>query len=182
MEIDGASIGFNLTSKNGDHNVGSVSIIDSVFRNTDVAMLVLNTNQTGNGTTGLTLDNVMFDNVKTWIRQQDKKSVIHDSAVPGGQKLVDTWTMGHMYADHTLDSRADLESQTPRVDSLLGDNPLKLPKRPFFERAKPQYENASPTDFIHVKDSCKGERGIPVASKWRAMASSTVEANQCGTF
>jgi len=155
--IEDAAIGFNLTSGQGDGFVGSVTVIDSLFKNTNVAMLVANTNKSSIGSTAITLDNVVFDNVPTWLRQKDAEGGAKDSNLSGGKKLVDSLTVGRVYSDATLDSSTLQESSTFRAESLLGKNPLNLPKSPYFERPKPQYENAQPGDFVHVKDSCKGE-------------------------
>jgi len=154
IEIENAKVGFNLTS--GDGHVGSITVVDSTFKNVDIAILVADTNATKVGTTSLALDNVLFNGVTSWLRNQDGKGS-KDSKFPNSVTAVESLTVGRVYSDTTLDKENVKESKTTRVKSLLGTaNPLKLPKNPYAERQKPQYEAFQASNFVHVKDTCKG--------------------------
>ncbi len=60
-----------------------------------------------------------------------------------------------------------------RIDGLVETkNPWGLPKKPYAERAKPQYESSHASDFVYAKDLGKGlfrashpSRGYEVADE-----------------
>jgi hypothetical protein len=108
------------------------------------------------GATGIILDNVAFENVKTKIQQQDDKGSKNDPL--SGKSSVNTWTYGATYEDGVLKAELATDANYERQASLLGAGGAKgLPKQPYFERVKPQYADASPSDFAHSRDKCKGE-------------------------
>jgi len=158
IKIENSHIGFNLTNGNGDGHVGSITVVDSVFKNCDMAMLVANTNATSTGRTSLSLDNVLFDGVATWLREQSGKGSPKENKFSSNRKAVDMLTVGRTYQDAKLEEEQKIrEFSSQRVKGLLGSrNPWDLPKQPYAERPKPQYEGFSVGDFVHVKDSCKG--------------------------
>jgi len=81
----------------------------------------------------------------------------HHSKFPNSVTAVESLTVGRVYSDTTLDKENVKESKTTRVKSLLGTaNPLKLPKNPYAERQEPQYEAFQASNFVHIKDTCKG--------------------------
>lgn len=125
--------------------------------------MVANTNKTSNGSTSMTLDNVVFDEVKTWLLQ-DNDDGSKKGRVSRGKKKFDLLVVGRTYDEAKLGGKFGevTEATTFRPSGLTGDNPLGLPKKPFFERQKPQYEGSSPSDFVHAKNSCKGT-ALPVS-------------------
>ncbi|KAH8898657.1 pectin lyase-like protein [Thozetella sp. PMI_491] len=159
IRIENSHIGFNLTNGIGDGHVGSITVVDSVFKNCDIAVLIANTNVSDTGRTSVSLDNVLLDGVTTWLREQNVKDAPKDSSVPGNHKSIDVLTIGRAYSDTKLnDEKGAREFSNPRIDSLVdANNPWGLPKKPYAERAKPQYESFHVSDFVHVKDSCKGD-------------------------
>ncbi|KAK1750487.1 pectate lyase superfamily protein-domain-containing protein [Echria macrotheca] len=159
ITIENSHIGFNLTSGSGDGHVGSITVVDSVFRNVDIAVLVANANSSDTGRTSISMDNVLLDGVTTWLREQSGKNAPKDNAVPGNHKAIDMLTVGRSYVDSKLDDEKGIkEFASSRVDDLVTwNNPDGLPKLPYGERPKPQYEDRSASDFVHVKDSCKGD-------------------------
>lgn len=60
VTVDGAEVGFQLLNSDGTGNIGSVSLIDSIFINIKKAAIVVGpvSSEPGSGTTGLVLDNV----------------------------------------------------------------------------------------------------------------------------
>lgn len=105
----------------------------------------------GHGTTGITLENVIFNNVRAPVRDWLNKVYLSDQRVY-------LWSMGPVYSDQgeRVFSLGSTSVMT-RQGRMLGDNPLDLPSAPYFERAKPQYERLKHPDFVQVKD--RGVRG-----------------------
>jgi hypothetical protein len=84
----------------------------------------------------------------------DTEGKVYLSASVGS---VDTWVLGPIYSDGRV--RGDSLSMTFTTDrekSLLGSSSSGLPKLPFFERARPQYENEGAASFVHMKDYARG--------------------------
>ncbi len=158
IKIENSHIGFNLTNGVGDGHVGSITVVDSVFKNCDIAVLVANTNTSDTGRTSVSLDNVVLDGVTTWLREQNGKNAPKDSNVPGNHKSIDMLTVGRTYSDTKLNDETGVrEFSSPRIHSLVDDrNPWSLPKQPYAERPKPQYERINVGNFVNIKDSCKG--------------------------
>ncbi|WEW59950.1 hypothetical protein PRK78_005432 [Emydomyces testavorans] len=153
IQINNCGTGFKLISENGVSNTGSVMVVDSVFRNVDTAVLTFPaTLEVAKGSTGVTLDNVKFDNVNKGVVDTNGKVYL-----PGNRGSVDTWVLGRSYLDQKQSGSLINEFKTKREGSLLGLNRLGLPKAPYFERTKPQYTSATVGDFIHMRDFCKGD-------------------------
>ena len=178
IKIENSHIGFNLTSGDGDGHVGSITVVDSMFKNCDMAILVANTNATSTGRTSLSLDNVLFDGVPTWLREQSAKGTPKDNKFSSNPKAIDMLTVGRTYQDTKLEEEQKArEFSSQRVEGLLAlRNPWGLPKQPYAERSKPQYEGFADDAFVHVKDSCKGEfdwvnsEGFAVLTRLQGMA------------
>ncbi|POR35855.1 Exo-beta-1,3-glucanase [Tolypocladium paradoxum] len=136
--IKDAEVGFKLLSEDGKHNTGSLLVVDSVFENVGKAIVIFPAKaEVSDGTTGLTLDNI-----KVYLEANEN---------------VDTFVLGRIYLDQKkLDTLSD-KYKSPRDRSLTGDNKWGLPQAPYFDRAKPQYEETSGDKFHHIKGSCKGD-------------------------
>jgi hypothetical protein len=107
-------------------------------------------NVTGSGTTGLTLDNVAFSGVKDGVVDSNGKVYLS-----GSTSSIDTWVLGPVYfASQSRQFSLGMSYASPREITLTtASNGLTgLPKQPYFERAKPQYETVSASQFVHVKD------------------------------
>ncbi|KAK4141141.1 pectate lyase superfamily protein-domain-containing protein [Dichotomopilus funicola] len=154
IDISGCTTGFKLVSEDGTHHTGSILLLDSTFTNTGTAILTFSaTKELAKGTTGITLDNVAFDNVQSPVVDTEGKVYL-----PASVGSVDTWVLGPIYSDSRV--RGDSLSMTFTTDrekSLLGSSRSGLPKLPFFERARPQYENEGAASFVHMKDYAKGD-------------------------
>ncbi len=53
--------------------MGSITAVDPVFKNCDVAVLVANTNASGAGRTSVNLDNVVLDGVAVWLSEEKRQ-------------------------------------------------------------------------------------------------------------
>ncbi|KAH7010780.1 pectate lyase superfamily protein-domain-containing protein [Microdochium trichocladiopsis] len=159
--VDGSGTAFKLVSEDGSHGIGGALIVDSLIKNTKTAVAMFSpTRELGKGTTGLTLDNVRLENVEVLIDEtSDGKSSVRTTPVEGGKKDIDLWILGRTYQNNTLGTELIQETTSGRVPELLdASNPLGLAKKPFFERAKPQYESFSTADFVSTKSAgCKGD-------------------------
>ena len=98
------------------------------------------------------MDNVAFSGVTNAVADNQGKVYL-----AGSVGIVDTWVLGPIYSDSSIRGVAlGMSYNTSRESTLLGNSDASLPKRPFFERAKPQYESVDAGSFVHVKDYAKG--------------------------
>ncbi|KAL8370014.1 hypothetical protein RB595_000395 [Gaeumannomyces hyphopodioides] len=166
VDVQEAEVGFSLAGGNADDNgdsyLGSIYIMDSTF--TDVGTAVRNAPvsvEPGTGTTSVTLDNVLFDRVTNRVFDGEKEYV------EGRPSTLDTWTLGPIYLSlPERDLSLGYEFQTPREPTLLADYSIaamnsngtkSLPKRPFFEKSKPQYTAIPANSWVHMKDFAEGD-------------------------
>ncbi|CAK7219086.1 hypothetical protein SCUCBS95973_003705 [Sporothrix curviconia] len=155
IKVSDVDVGFRLTTTDAGAAVGSIFIVDSTFENTNTALLTMPPSKDpGTGTTGITLDNVAFSGVKGLVVDKNGKEYVQ-----GNPSSVDTWVLGPVYfTPPSRDVSLGYSFPTPRDDDLVGDAVQGLPKKPFFERPKPQYETLSSGSFVHAKDhGCKGD-------------------------
>jgi hypothetical protein len=153
IQINNCGTGFRLLSEDGTRRTGFIMIVDSKFSNTNTAVLTFPATDTpGNGTTGITLDNVAFSGVQNAVADNQGKVYL-----AGNVGTVDTWALGPICSDSSARGVSlGMSFNTPREDSLLGDADSALPRKPFFERPKPQYENVDAGSFVHMKDHAAG--------------------------
>lgn len=175
ISITGADIGFNITGSSGGGSVGSIGLVDAIFQDTAVAIAIRGAsgkdgqdgkNGKNGSSTGISLDNVVFDNTKTWLRTLDPVTGSVSDSNTSGRKAVDAWTMGSAFdgdaktikgrAPH---KRADTHDATVMrsVQLTSSDNPHRLPKDPFFVRPKPQYTDLQPGNILHLRLVCQGD-------------------------
>ncbi|KAI9375354.1 pectate lyase superfamily protein-domain-containing protein [Aspergillus egyptiacus] len=154
ISVTGGQTGFKLLSEDGVHHTGSLMVMDSVFDGTETAILSFPaTTDIKKGTTGITLDNIVFNNVGVAVADNEGTTYLK-----GGTTKINTWTLGPIYLDpaereFTLDKSMD----TPRIEELLTSNDRGFLQSPYFERKKPQYEEVAWSDFISVK--AQGAKG-----------------------
>ncbi|OJD12350.1 hypothetical protein AJ78_07043 [Emergomyces pasteurianus Ep9510] len=154
IQITGSTTGFKLMSEDNVPRTGSIMVIDSVFTNTDTALLTFPaTTEKGKGVTGITLDNVAFEGVRNAVADNLGKVYL-----AGSVGSVDTWSLGPGYFDIAQrDYSLGMSYTTSREATLLAERLSPLPKMPFFERPKPQYQTVPVTTFVHMKDHAKGD-------------------------
>jgi hypothetical protein len=149
--VKDCEVGFKLLSENGVHNTGSILVVDSVFEGVGKAILTFPAEgKKGDGTTGLTLDNIKFINTKEGVVDNAGNSYLATDSD------VDTFVLGSIYVNQQKATALHTRYATKRDPALVGENPWNLPKAPFFERAKPQYTDTAESRVLHVRDSCKG--------------------------
>ncbi|KAF7177443.1 hypothetical protein CNMCM7691_005696 [Aspergillus felis] len=154
ISVSGGQTGFKLLSEDGFHHTGSLMVIDSVFEGTKTAILTFPaTTDIKKGTTGITLDNIVFKNVGVAVADNAGKTYLK-----GGTTAVNTWTLGPVYLDPTRrEFTLDKSMDTPRIEELLANNSITFLQNPYFERKKPQYEQYPWSKFISVK--AQGAKG-----------------------
>lgn len=160
VTVKNAKVGFQLVAlKEGEKkkrqikrgkpgSIGSSSFLDSVFTSVDTAIVVKPVDsKPGSGSTGVVLQNCVANDVKTMIADTDGKTVLQ--SLPSDSDAV----LGPIYHQNGTRDFANPGNEQPsyvptgasRPTNLLGDG------NAYYERAKPQYENLSPDDFVSVK-------------------------------
>ncbi|EPS35643.1 hypothetical protein H072_10908 [Dactylellina haptotyla CBS 200.50] len=165
VNIIGGTVGFKLVAADGDtnpaalHNTGSIIIIDSTFSGTKTAIQTFPvSSELKKGTTGITLENVLFKSVG-----QGVADTLGKSYYPGGSQNIHYWILGPIYFSPFSATREFVSGYAQETIKRSDDmttpvNPRNLPVRPFFERSKPQYTANSWSDFVSVKSvGAKGD-------------------------
>ncbi|UKZ74106.1 hypothetical protein TrVFT333_001763 [Trichoderma virens FT-333] len=152
IHISGSQTGISLLSEDGVHHTGSLLVQDSTFTNTNTAILTFTpVAQKNAGTTGITLDNVVFSGVSAAIADNAGKTWL-----AGSVGKVDTYTIGPAFFSANNDSgnyTLGTTSTTPHLGSLTGAS-NGLPKLPYFSREKPLYVGAT---IVQMKWHAKGD-------------------------
>jgi hypothetical protein len=143
-------LGQDLTTR----GTGSLLLQDCVFDSTTTAILTF-TPIAGEkeGTTGITLDNVVFNSVTAAI-QDNKGNVI----LPGSVGAIDTYTLGNTYFETNNGAYSPgTLFNTPRDTTLTSptstDSFLKLP---YFNQDKNQYLSFATSQVVQMKWFTKG--------------------------
>jgi hypothetical protein len=144
-------------------NIGSASLLDSSFTNVQTVVVVVPPSQTpGTGTTGLILENIKLSGVTATVLDTAGKTIL------GASSNIDQWTYGPTYL-----GSADTKDRTFVTGSKVGQfrrhTKLLDNNGAYFERAKPQYEDRSAGDIVHLKDL--GAKGDGVSDDTSALQS-----------
>lgn len=143
ITINNADVGFRLLPEDGSStgNIGSATIMDSTFNNVGTAVLVAPlSSAVGSGSTSVVIDNVAFSNVQKAVADTSGATLLASSS------KVEFWVAGPVYSPEREFYMGKSGPSYTREKSLLDDNGA------YFERAKPQYEDRSVGDFVHLKD------------------------------
>lgn len=153
VTVSDATVGFRLVSEDGNASNGSAVFMDSVFNNTKQAIIIAPpAAKPGSGTTGLVLDNVSLRGVGAAVVDTSGNVLLQ------GGNGAESWVLGPIYNDTVRTWTAGDSRDQLRDVTLVGKSAGGLPNAPYFERARPQYETASPDDFVHLKDlGAKGD-------------------------
>ncbi|KAI8905402.1 exo-beta-1,3-glucanase [Powellomyces hirtus] len=153
VAVRNCKVGLDLTSgtERNQGQVGSIVFMDSSITDTPVGLLT-NANATqGIKTAGsLILDHVTLKNVGKAVATSAGVALLN-----GGSTVINSWGQGQLYADAT--------SAGTYTEGPLPQTPTKAPvlldrQGNFFTRARPQYEEYAPEDFVNVKDhGAKGD-------------------------
>jgi len=146
VTMTNVNIGFQLTSDDGSGNIGSVSVMDSSFSNVATAAIVIAppSPEVGSGSTGVVLENVRLSGVAAAV--QDTAGKVY---LAGSAGTVDEWALGPTYEGSTT---ARAFSDGAKIGDHRRHRGLLDATGAYFERAKPQYEDRTVDDFVHVRD------------------------------
>lgn len=125
---------------------------DSSFSDTPIAIQAFPpVAKKGMGTTGITLDNVVFSGVQHAISDTNQKVWLS-----GSVGNVDTFSLGPLFVNSaTGEFSLGKTSSTPRIGSLTAPTAEHFPKQPYFRRSKPQYAGTGRA-VVQMKLYCKG--------------------------
>ncbi|KAF1817732.1 glycoside hydrolase family 55 protein [Dissoconium aciculare CBS 342.82] len=149
---DGSMTTSSSSVKASSGNIGSASFVDSNFVSVGTAVMIAPLNSApGSGSTGVILENVGFSGVTVGVADSSGKTIL-----AGGDQRLKEWATGPMYLGG---GRRFVSGETvpayPRQATLLDTS---KPNSPYYERARPQYETRSASDFVHLKDlGAKGD-------------------------
>ncbi|KAJ3495220.1 hypothetical protein NLG97_g3548 [Lecanicillium saksenae] len=133
----------SVSKENG--NVGSAAFMETDFKNVKQAIVIQPpSDKPGTGTTGLVLNRVTFTGVDKAVSDTSGNTILNDTEVGG-------WVLGPTYegVKRTWSKGAVVD------DAVL--TPAISEGTKYLERPKPQYEDKSTADFIHLKDYAKGD-------------------------
>lgn len=158
LHIFDCKIGMRLVSEDSTGNIGSISVLDSVFRNLDKGVVVDQvSSDPGTGTTGLVFHTVVFDNVA--------KAVVdlNDTLLWDGKNAADSvntkWFMGPGYdedGNRKWDKR--LYDYPVGLTPLLHGNDREMGAQLLYTTVERKaYQDKSVGDFIHLKDFATGD-------------------------
>lgn len=145
IKMTNVGIGFKLVSDDGTGNIGSVSVLDSSFTNVGTAVLIAPPSaSTGVGSTGVVLENVALSGVSSVVADTGGAVILAGTAA-----VVDHWVLGPTYEGSTT---ARTYSDGVKVGNYIRHSTLVDSTGTYFGRAKPQYEDLTVGDFVHLKD------------------------------
>ncbi|KAH8901101.1 pectin lyase-like protein [Thozetella sp. PMI_491] len=163
--VQNSKVGFKLDPDGGTGVIGSITIMDATFTNVKQAILMdPPQNATKSGTTGIVLENVLFQSVPQPVSDTSGKTWLASS---GGSLSLVKWIQGPIYFG--LDDRRYLDGTQPvdRVATLLSPFSNGLPMAPYFGRSKPQYETTPVSSFVNLKT--QGAKGDGVTDDTAAL-------------
>lgn len=158
LRVNDCKIGMRLVSEDGTGNIGSLTIVDSMFKNTEKGVVVDKVStDTGTGTTGLVMDEVIFEKV-------DKAVVdLNDTVLWNGETdhNTDRWFMGPSY-DPDLQrkwTKSEFDNLATVNNTMLqgGDDTDMGVKSTYYLNTRKEYADKSASDFIHLKDYATGD-------------------------
>lgn len=150
IAVSNCKTAFRLISEDGVHHTGSLLLQDSTIQDTDTAILSFPpVAETRKGTTGITIDNCAFSNVKSVIKDTEGKTW-----VDGSVGSIDTYSLGPTFSKTSKGTYSmGNQFKTPRVESLTKPTG-GLPKPAYFSKRRPEYEGAK---IVQMKHSTKGD-------------------------
>ncbi|KAK4247523.1 glucan 1,3-beta-glucosidase [Corynascus novoguineensis] len=135
IDIDGGSVGFNISGKGGITNqgVGSVSFIDCKFSNIPIGIL---TDDGVDAPPNMVIDNLVTNNVDSIVRTSTGHVLIPS------QNAVLMWATGQRYMGGEGSYETGSVAGVPfRPERLLKNGS-------FYARSRPQYESLSAGEFL----------------------------------
>jgi hypothetical protein len=153
LEINGGQIGISLLGEGGKRETGSIHLMDSKISNVKTGIITSTLLPGfGKGNTLISLDNVEFRNVPAAVVDKDGKTIL------AGNKVVKSWTLGNVYDPLTPNGTFASGSGSFSYMNRNKIEVLETADGKIYERSRPQYENASASTFLNVKElGAKGD-------------------------
>jgi glucan 1,3-beta-glucosidase len=159
LSINNCGVGIDISAGGSNAlNVGSVTLIDSTFTNTPVAVLTAWATGSSPATSGsLVMENIGLNNVPVAVRGPAGTML----AGTTGTMTIPAWGNGHSYSGTSGPVEfAGPITPNPRPAALLSNGR-------YYTRSKPQYENLPASAFISLRSS--GARGDGAADDTAAL-------------
>lgn len=159
ISINNCTTGLNMSSGgSSDQAVTSVTLIDSSFKDTDVAIITAYNNFSLPEAAGsLILDNIHLTNVPIAI-QESKNTVL--AGTNNQSMIINGWGEGNEYTPYNTTRFEGYIVPFPRSESLS-------PLGKFYTRSKPQYEGFPLSEFVSVRTA--GATGDGVTDDTKAL-------------
>ncbi|KAI1387830.1 glycoside hydrolase family 55 protein [Hypoxylon trugodes] len=147
LQINSCQTGINITAGGSDAlNVGSITVIDSAFKDTPVGIATaFQTGSKPDTGASVILENLSLSNVPTAVQGPS------GSILEGGSTTIAGWGQGHQYTPDGPSTLQDTITPNTRPASLTTDSG-------YYSRSKPQYEDLTASDIVSARDSgAKGD-------------------------
>lgn len=171
IQIKNCTTGLNMSSGgSSSESVVSVTLIDSTFTDTDVAIITAyNFSSKPDAAGSLILDNVSLKNVPIAI-QESQKTVL--AGKKHGSMNISGWGEGNKYVPNGPTRFEGKIQSFPRSESLSPDGT-------FYSRSKPQYEDCPLSEFVSVRSAgAKGDGVTDDTAALNAIFQSAAVANK----
>jgi glucan 1,3-beta-glucosidase len=149
ININNCQLGIDISTGSSDQqSVGSITLFDSSFTNTPVAIKSARTDSSAPHTAGsIILENVALDNVGTVV-QGPNGTILAGSS---GSSVIAAWGQGNQYTPSgPSEFVSDIMPATRPAGLLDGSK--------FYQRSKPQYESLPASSFVSARDGgAKGD-------------------------
>lgn len=147
FNINNCKLGLDVANSPSNQTVGSVLLLDSAIRNTQVGVnssFSANSVPQGGGT--LIIDNVDFTGTPNAVQYYNGGVLLK------GGSVVNNFIMGQTYSQSTATRTAGPMTPITKPQALLASNGN------IFERSKPQYETYPVSSFVSIKSAgAKGD-------------------------
>lgn len=154
------------TGGSSAQTVGSVTILDSSFMDTDIAIITAHTSSSSPDTAGsLILDNVSVTDVGETIHGPD------GILLTGGSKTIGGWGQGHQYGSDGQKAFVGPVAPFIRPDPLTANGRFKT-------WSKPQYNHLPASEFVSVRSA--GATGDGVRDDTKILNSIIFDATKIG--